>query len=101
VKGLRIALVIAAALVAQTTLAVTLGPRAAGLDLVLVAVGGGVPLEPLDKELALPALGEVRLRLGLTITGGAFDLRADDGGRARAAARRARQAAKITRRLGR
>lgn len=35
---LRIVLVIAAAIVAQTTLAVTLGPGAAGIDVVLVAV---------------------------------------------------------------
>lgn len=52
-------------------------------DLVLFAVGDGVVLEPLEQQLALPAMGEVLLGLGLTITGGRFDLRGDDGGRAR------------------
>lgn len=37
-KVLRVIVVIAAAIIVQTTLAVLLGPRAAGLDLVLVAV---------------------------------------------------------------
>jgi hypothetical protein len=52
-------------------------------DLVLFAVGEGVALDPLEQAVALPALGDVQLRLALTITGGRFDLRADDGGRAR------------------
>ncbi len=53
-------------------------------DLVLVAVGEGVPIEPLEQQLVLPGMGEVLLTLGLTITGGRLDLRSDDGGRARA-----------------
>jgi hypothetical protein len=52
-------------------------------DLVLFAVGGGVALDPLEQQIALPGMGDVQLRLALTITGGRFDLRADDGGRAR------------------
>ena len=52
-------------------------------DLVGFAMGDGVALDPLAQQIALPALGEVELRLALTITGGRFDLRADDRGRAR------------------
>jgi hypothetical protein len=52
-------------------------------DLVLFAVGAGVPLDPVETDVALPALGDVRLKVALTITGGTFDLRADDGGRVR------------------
>ncbi len=52
-------------------------------DVVLMVVGAGVPLEPLDTTIALPGLGDVDVRLALTITGGELDLRADDGGRAR------------------
>ena len=52
-------------------------------ELVLFAMGDGVTLDPLEQLVTLPALGEVRLRLGLTITGGRFDLRGDDDGRAR------------------
>ena len=52
-------------------------------DLVLFAVGAGVPLEPVETDVALPAMGDVRLKVALTITGGTFDLRADDGGRVR------------------
>ncbi len=52
-------------------------------DLVLFAVGAGVPLEPVETDVALPALGDVRLKVALTINGGTFDLRADDGGRVR------------------
>lgn len=52
-------------------------------DLVALAVGGGIALDALHQRVTLPAMGEVDLRLGLTVTGGSFDLRADDGGRAR------------------
>ena len=52
-------------------------------DLVLFAVGAGVPLDPVETDVALPAMGDVRLSVALTITGGTFDLRADDGGRVR------------------
>ena len=52
-------------------------------DLVLFAVGEGVELAPLEQHINLPAMGEVQLRLALTITGGSFELRGDDGGRAR------------------
>ena len=52
-------------------------------DLVLFGVGAGVPLDPIEQELALPGMGDVQLRIALTVTGVRFDLRADDGGRAR------------------
>lgn len=52
-------------------------------DLAALAVGDGVALEQIETDVALPAMGDVRLRVGLTVTGGTFDLRADDGGRAR------------------
>ena len=52
-------------------------------DIVLMVVGEGIPLEPLDTTVALPGMGDVDVRLGLTITGGELALRADDGGRAR------------------
>jgi hypothetical protein len=52
-------------------------------DLVLFAVGGGVPLEPLETALALPGMGEVDVRLALTITGGTMSPSADDDGRIR------------------
>ena len=52
-------------------------------DLVLIAVGDGVALEPLDTSLTLPGMGEVDVRLALTVNGGRFELRAEDGGRAR------------------
>ena len=43
-------------------------------DLVLFAIGGGVPLEPLETALALPGMGEVDVRLALTVTGGTMNL---------------------------
>jgi hypothetical protein len=52
-------------------------------DLVLFAVGEGVRLDPVETDVALPAMGDVRLKVALTITGGTFDLRPDDGGRVR------------------
>ena len=52
-------------------------------DLVLFAIGGGVALEPLETALALPGMGEVDVRLALTVTGGSMQLSAGDGGRAR------------------
>ncbi len=52
-------------------------------DLVLFAIGGGVALEPLETALALPGMGDVDVRLALTVTGGTMTLSADDGGRAR------------------
>lgn len=52
-------------------------------DLVMFAVGGGVALEPLETSLALPGMGEVDVRLALTVTGGTMRLSADDDGRAR------------------
>ena len=52
-------------------------------DVVLMVVGAGIPLEPLDTSVALPGMGDVDVRLALTITGGQLDLRADDDGRAR------------------
>lgn len=52
-------------------------------DLAMIGLGDGISMEPVEQEINLPAMGEVRLRLALTITGVTFDLRADDGGRAR------------------
>ncbi|RUP36120.1 MAG: hypothetical protein EKK60_15840, partial [Gordonia sp. (in: high G+C Gram-positive bacteria)] len=52
-------------------------------DLMVFAVGEGVSLDPVTTDVALPAMGDVRLKVVLTVTGGTFDLRADDGGRAR------------------
>ena len=52
-------------------------------DLVLYAVGEGVALDPVETDVAMPAMGDVRLKVALTITGGTFDLRADDGDRVR------------------
>ncbi len=52
-------------------------------DLAVLAVGEGVALDQVETDVALPGMGDVRLRVTLTVTAGAFDLRADDGGRAR------------------
>lgn len=52
-------------------------------DLVIFAVGEGVALDPVETDVALPAMGDVRLKVALTITGGTFDLRVDDGDRVR------------------
>jgi hypothetical protein len=52
-------------------------------ELVLLMVGDGVELEPLETSLTLPGMGEVDVRLALTVTGGRFHLRSEDGGRAR------------------
>lgn len=52
-------------------------------ELVVGMVGDGVELEPLDTSVVLPGMGEVDLRLTLTVKGGRFQLRSEDGGRAR------------------
>lgn len=52
-------------------------------DLVLFAVGGGVALEPLETAVALPGMGEVDVRLALTITGGTMSPSTEDQGRVR------------------
>ncbi len=52
-------------------------------DIVLMGIGEGVSLEPVEREINLPAMGEVRLRLALTVTGVTFECRAEDDGRAR------------------
>jgi hypothetical protein len=52
-------------------------------DMVLIAIGAGVALEPLDTSVALPGMGEVDVRLALTVTGGTLHLHAEDDGRAR------------------
>ncbi len=52
-------------------------------DLAIFAIGGGVPLEPLETSIALPGMGEVDVRLALTVTGGTFHLSAADDGRTR------------------
>ncbi|MGI9577956.1 MAG: hypothetical protein ACR2OH_07145 [Microthrixaceae bacterium] len=52
-------------------------------DLAMIGLGDGFSMAPVEQEINLPAMGEVRLRLALTVTGVRFDLRSDDGGRAR------------------
>jgi hypothetical protein len=52
-------------------------------DLVAMVLGAGVPLEPLNTSIALPGMGEVDVRLALTVNGGTFRLSSEDGGRAR------------------
>src|SRR5690606_21945455 len=52
-------------------------------DVVLMLIGEGVALEPLETSVALPGMGDVDVRLALTVNGGRLDLRADDGNRAR------------------
>lgn len=52
-------------------------------DIVLMLIGEGVALEPLETSVAMPGMGEVDVRLALTVNGGHLDLRAGDGGRAR------------------
>ena len=60
-------------------------------DLVLFVVGDGVALDPVETDVALPGMGDIRLKVGLTINGGSFDLHSDDGGRVRATATAAGQ----------
>lgn len=52
-------------------------------DVLLIALGAGIPLEALDTSVVLPGMGEVDVRLALTITGGTLDLRPEDRGLAR------------------
>ena len=52
-------------------------------DLVFYGLGDGVVLDAVEQLVNLPGMGEVTMRLALTITGVRFDLRGDDGGRAR------------------
>ena len=52
-------------------------------DIAMIGLGDGISMEPVEQEINLPAMGEVRMRLALTVTGVTFDLRSDDGGRAR------------------
>lgn len=52
-------------------------------DLVLFVVGAGIPIEPLETMIALPGMGEIAVRLALTITGAQFDLRAEDASKVR------------------
>ena len=56
-------------------------------DLALIGLGDGIPLEAVEQEINMPAMGEVRLRLALTVHSVQFDLRAEDGGRARVTVR--------------
>lgn len=60
-------------------------------DLVQFVVGDGVALDPVETDVALPGMGDIRLKVALTVNGGSFDLRADDGGRVRATATAAGQ----------
>ena len=52
-------------------------------DVLLFVVGAGVPLEPVDTSVVLPSMGEVGIRLALTVTGATAQLRAEDDGRVR------------------
>lgn len=52
-------------------------------ELAALAVGEGVTLDQVETDVALPGMGDVRLRVTLTVKGGRFHLNADDGGRAR------------------
>jgi hypothetical protein len=52
-------------------------------DLVFFGLGEGVALDAVEQQVNMPGLGEVTMRLALTITGVRFELRGDDGGRAR------------------
>ncbi len=54
--------------------------------LALVLVGDGIALDPLDTSVALPGMGEVDVRVALTITGGSVMPSAEDGGRLRVVA---------------
>ena len=54
--------------------------------LVHVLVGDGVALDPLDTSVALPGMGEVDVRVALTITGGSVIPSAADDGRLRVVA---------------
>ena len=52
-------------------------------DIVAMALGEGIPLERLEQQITLPAMGEVTLGLALTVTSVRFECRGDDDGRAR------------------
>lgn len=52
-------------------------------DLALIGLGGGISLDAVEQEINMPSMGEVRLRLELTVESVRFDLRAEDDGRAR------------------
>jgi len=55
-------------------------------DLILLGIGEGITLEPMEQNLTLSAMGDVRLRLALTITAGRVELGTEDGNRIRAVA---------------
>ncbi len=52
-------------------------------DISLLGLADGIPLQTVEQEVTLPAMGEVTLSLSLTVTGLEFDLRSDDDGQAR------------------
>jgi len=52
-------------------------------DVLLFVVGAGVPIEPINTPVALPGMGEVGIRLALTVTGATAQLRSEDDGRVR------------------
>jgi hypothetical protein len=52
-------------------------------DLVFFGLGEGVALDAVEQQVNMPGLGEVTMRLALSVTGVRFELRGDDGGRAR------------------
>jgi hypothetical protein len=55
-------------------------------DVIAVVVGVGIPVDPLEQVVALPGMGDVDLRLELTVTGGRVEPRPDADGRVRAIA---------------
>ncbi|MCZ7631551.1 MAG: hypothetical protein M5U19_21945 [Microthrixaceae bacterium] len=55
-------------------------------DLVEAAIGDGVSMDPVEQQINLPAMGEVVLRMALTVTGVRFQCRGEDDGRARVTA---------------
>jgi len=55
-------------------------------DVIAVVIGAGIEVDPLEQVVTLPGMGEVDLRLELTVTGGRVELRPGEGGRARAIA---------------
>ncbi len=60
-------------------------------DLALIGVGDGVAMEAVEQEINMPAMGEVRLRLALTVTSVTLRPASDDGGRARCDSSRLRR----------
>ncbi|HTN99116.1 MAG TPA: hypothetical protein VL068_00455, partial [Microthrixaceae bacterium] len=52
-------------------------------ELLPFVVGAGISIDPLETSVSLPGMGEVPVRLGLTVVGVRCELRSEDGGRIR------------------